>query len=194
MSNLKQKKTTSRPKVEIPTPKAAEFLEEKGILDKKAGLFDDVGSEVSRIYGMAKDSVTTDDTESRLKQIEQQLQHWESELDKGVSGAASRLNQLYKEQDRLIAANPESFTESLIRTPGRVEAGVLRLARETGLIKLLANLTGDNRYDKDGKIRPYYYDHERGQIQPVPDGLVKPGKGRIYYQDRKTGKILPWED
>lgn len=173
---------------------ATEFLEKTGVWDKKAGLFNDVGSEVSRIYGMAKDSVTTDDTEFRLKQIEQELQYWEGELDKGVSGAASRLNQLYKEQDRLIADNPESFTESVIRTPGRVEAGALKLARETGLIKLLANLTGDNRYDKDGEIRPYYYDHGRGQIQPVPDRLVKPGKGRIYYQDRKTGKILPWGD
>ena len=186
---------------------AAEFLEKTGVLDKKAGLFNDVGAEVSRIYGMAKDSVTTDDTEFRLKQIEQELQYWEGELDKGVSGAASRLNQLYKEQDRLIAANPESVTESVTRAPGRVQEGVNRLARETGLIKFLANMTGDKRYytpervgkrvmvdPKDGEIRPYYYDHERGQIQPVPDGLVKPGKGRIYYQDRRTGEIQPWED
>lgn len=171
--------------------RAVNFLQEAGVIDMESSAVP-VG-ELQRMGGMIQDSVTTSIGEERLKEIEQEIARLEKDLDNGVPGSASKLNRLYKEQDLWMGGGKESLVESVARAPGRVESGALRVARDTGLIKFLANLTGDKRYDKEGNIKPVYWDRETGKLKQVPDSEVKEGYGLIYMED-DDGNLTPWAD
>jgi hypothetical protein len=171
---------------------AIKFLEDVGVIDMQSTFIPDwqtVGSAAASI----RDALTTDNGEKRLGALDQVIDYYERQLDSGAGGAASKLNRLYEERDRLRESNGESVTESITRLPGRAQTAALQFARDTGLIKFLARITGDRRYDDEGNIKPVYWDRKTGKLKPVPDAQVKEGYGLLYMEDG-NGNLVPWVD